>query len=156
MRRPVRIDQSIPTHNVEGLERNVLEFLRAFGGGLGFGSPGDPTAPDSGVRPNGVAHNGATEHFACSWVEVTLSAGLPAAPVFAHNLDLPPVTATTPNVLWVPRVTHSGVGGGAVSLEYAGGAVTANSIALAAYGATRTVDGPNPLTLLLLFFPIAT
>ena len=97
-----------------------------------------------------------------TWVKAT--AVDPGAVItFSHNLGLQATSAVTPQVAWeIVCFKHSGAGapavgvhGGALSLVYEGGVVTANSIQLVLRTAgTRTIDGPNPVTVLVFFAPV--
>lgn len=97
-----------------------------------------------------------------TWVKASFTTPGGTA-TFSHNLNVQATSAVTPNVVWeIICFKHSGAGapaaglhGGALSLVYEGGAVTANSIVLVLRtSGARTIDAPNPVTALVFFAPV--
>lgn len=148
----VIVDPTQPQSIVEHLGR----VQRVLDGEVEFGNPQDPTDPQSTTRANGVAHNGTVLNVRGSWFEAAVTA-LNTNVTCTHNLGLPIVSASSPNVRWlVFGWQHDGTGAGAgssVSAVYVGGAVTTNSIVLRFFAAGRTVDVIHPLTVSLFFVP---
>lgn len=76
-------------------------------GKLEFGSPQDPTDPQSTSLADGATHNGTLQNLLGSWVEASVTA-LDTAVRFTHNLGVPVITGF-PNVRWlVFALQHDG------------------------------------------------
>jgi hypothetical protein len=153
----------VDAHNPQSIVDAVRQLQDIADGRLAFGSPQDPTDPQSATRANGVAHNGSLENIQGSWVEaVVTGSGQSRIVTFTHNLDLPVIT-DQPNVRWLHFGSyHDGTGAVAttrvwVFLSYIGGdTVTNNAIDLrlaTLWGATPTVDASHPLVVSVFFTP---
>jgi hypothetical protein len=146
------------------LERDVQELMVLAGGGLYIGHPNNPLDPTDTSNALGTAatHNGTRVHFLGSWVQWTITAvgQLGVQHTFVHNLNVPPVSVTTPNVLWhVLRKEFGGnvVAGSFTDVHYgdvAGvpGLVTADSIQLIV-SSNLAIGGGDDLRITLWFTP---
>lgn len=143
---------------------SVVEHLyrvqRVVDGLIEFGSPQDPTDPQSATRADGVSHNGTLVNLDGSWYTAEIDAVGRTDITCVHNLGVQAGTGLIP-VRWLPfGWTHDGTGGGAateldLAVWYMGGAVTTNSIVLAVSAnvtvGALTISAVHPLRLDLLF-----
>jgi hypothetical protein len=133
---------------------------RVVDGRLEFGSPQDPADPTSVTVADGVTHNGTVLNMAGSWFSGLITAVGRSNLTCVHNLNTPTTAGLVP-VRWQKfGWSHNGTGGGAateldLALWYMGGAVTANSIVLAAsvnvIAGALTINAGNPLRVDLFF-----
>lgn len=124
-----------------------------------FGDPQDPTTDEISTLA-GDGHNGRTQNIAGSWVELQLDDAtnlLNTNVTCTHNLGLPVLSATEPNVRWETwgwQHDNTGAGAGStVSAIYTGGSVTSNAIQLRFFASGRTVTAAHPLKVCLRFIP---
>jgi len=107
-----------------------------------------------------VAHNGTIVNMNGAWYSALITATGRATLTCVHNLDTPTTAGLVP-VRWpIQNWSHDGTGGGGttvltLAVWYMGGAVTANSIVLAANvtvaAGALTIDADHPLRLDLWF-----
>lgn len=146
--------------NFEILARDVHAIKLALSQRLSFGEPQDPSDPDSSTLAGGAGvsdHNGTLNHINGSWAQQSVT-GFNVATTFTHNLDVPFVSSSTPNVIWfVSRLSHDGTGVGTdsvITCNYdSRDTVDRNSIQLRLYGQTRTLTG-HPVEATLFFMPV--
>jgi len=146
--------------NPKSIVEHLFNVQRVVDGKMEFGSPQDPRDPTSATRADGVAHNGTILNMNGSWFSGLIEAVGRTDLTCIHNLDTP-VTAGLIPVRWlVWGWSHNGTGGGVateldLSVWYMGGAVTAQSIVLAAsvnlIAGALTINAGNPLRLDLWF-----
>lgn len=154
----MRVPRSlVDPRDPQSIVNQVQRLTSTVDGLLGFGSPQDPTDPQSTDLADGAAHNGSLENMDGSWVEVDVET-LDAATTCTHNLAAPAISATaSPNVRWlVFGYEHDGTGttgaSDTVSCNYeTGDAITDDAIELRFYAANRTVDATHPLRVTLFF-----
>lgn len=146
--------------DAKSLVEHLYRVQRVVDGQMEFGSPQDPRDPTSTTVANGVAHNGTILNMNGSWFSGIIEAVGRTDLTCVHNLDTPTTAGLIPVRWLVWGWSHNGTGGGVgteldLALWYMGGAVTANSIVLAAsvqvpVGAL-TINAANPLRLDLWF-----
>jgi len=150
-----------PSEDPKDLVAAIEELQEIVRQRVEFGNPQNPKDPTSTTLAGSGAiteHNGTLSNIRGSWVQVSVTA-LDSPVVFTHNLDVEFVSATTPNVLWLPmRFVHDGtaaLGSSALALNYeTGDVVTRNSIELRLYcGTGRTVSVASPVEVTLFFIP---
>lgn len=143
----------------KSVSEHASRVQRVVDGQIEFGSPQNPNDPQSTTVADGVTHNGILQNMLGAWVEILVDTapGLAANITCTHNLGVPIVNASTPNVRWlVFGWQHNAAGTGAtstVSVVYEGGTVAENSIVLRFYANARTVNDANPLKCTLFFVP---
>lgn len=143
----------------QSITEHLFRVQRVVDGRLEFGSPQDPRDPASATIPDGASHNGIIQNIMGSWFELSLGTGdLAVDQTCTHNLGIPIVSASTPNVRWIVfGLQHNAAGAGAgstISAVYEGGTVGENAIVLRFYAAARTVNDANPLKVTLFFVPV--
>lgn len=150
--------------NPQSIVDAVRQLQDIVDGRVAFGSPQDPTDPQSAARADGVVHNGSLENMQGSWFEAVIESTAQFHLITCiHNLSLP-VFDSQPNVRWVLFGTHhDGTGSTGNSrlwmfAHYNGGdTITEDSIELrfaSLWGGTfPTVDATHPLVVSVFFTP---
>lgn len=146
--------------NPQALAEYLSRMQRVIDGDLGFGSPQDPKDPTSTTVADGVSHNGTLLNMNGAWFSGLILAAGRSTLTCIHNLDTPTTAGLVPVRWLVWGWSHNGTGGGAateldLAVWYMGGAVTAQSIVLAAsvnlIAGALTINAGNPLRLDLWF-----
>lgn len=157
MARPRRllVDPAQPQSMVDMIDEltRVLELQTSFG------NPQDPDERDmSSSTLAGTAaanHPGTLENIEGSWVEVEVGTDqLDTAINCHHNLNVPVVSTSTPNVRWIPFMfQHDGEPGSRFSdLQVNLGAIRITAAAPAVFAVNANAADPFDATLPLLWF----
>lgn len=147
----------------KSVAEHASRVQRVVDGLIEFGSPQDPTNPQSTTRADGASHNGILQNMDGSWFEAVLTATGKSTVTCIHNLNVATTQpATAPNVRWlVFGVMHDGTGADATSIYrvhvwwQAPSAPTADQIVLGfdivTAGTAPTINGSHPVVVTLFF-----